>query len=131
LFLFSILLSLFLGKINILKITSTLHIWLKVPPSGGRCRVVIPSLRVIDSRIENLVFRRLVLSLWFSIVFQNNYGGDSQISFFKTRFLFLVRRPVAITVTTHTFSHLSLNHTPFLPFSYRFILPSFFLALST
>jgi len=41
----------------------------------------------------------LSYSLWFSIVFQNNYGGDSQI-FFKTRFLFSIRRPVAIPVAT-------------------------------
>jgi len=62
--------------------------------------VLTPFLRVTNSRIKNLVFRRLVLFLWFSIVFQNNYGGDSQISFLNS-FSFLVRRPVAIPVTTH------------------------------
>ena len=60
---------------------------LKVPPSGGRGRVLTPSLRITDSYIQNLVFRRLVLFLWFFIVFQNNYGGDSK-SLFQTRFLF-------------------------------------------
>jgi len=46
-------------------------------------------------------FRRLVLFLWFSIVFQNNYGGDSK-SLFQTRVFFLVRRPIAIPVATIT-----------------------------
>ena len=59
-----------------------------VPPLGGRRRVLTPSLRVTDSRIQNLVLRRLVLFLWFSIVFQNNYGGDSQISFKPVFFFF-------------------------------------------
>jgi len=60
--------------------------------------VLTPFLRVTDSRIQNLVFHRLVLFLWFSIVFQNNYGGDSQI-LFKPVF-FLVRCLVAIPVAT-------------------------------
>jgi len=63
-----------------------------------RCRVLTLFLRVTDSRIQNLVFRRLVLFLWFFIVFQNNYGGDSKS--FSNPFSFLVRRPVAIPVAT-------------------------------
>ena len=70
-----------------------------VPPLGGRRRVLTPSLRVTDSRIQNLVLRRLVLFLWFSIVFQNNYGGDSQISF-KPVLFFRFAFPVAIPVAT-------------------------------
>ena len=66
---------------------------------GERCRMLTPSLRVIDSRIQKSgFFHRLVLFSLFSIVFQNNCGGDSQ-SLFKP-VSFLVRRPVAISVAT-------------------------------
>jgi len=43
-----------------------------------------------------LVFRILALSLWFSIVFRINYGGDYK-TFFQTC-LFFIRRPVAISI---------------------------------
>ena len=66
----------------------------------GRCRVLTPSLRVINSRTPNLCFRRPCSFLWFSIVSYNNYGGDSKTSFYKN-FIFLVRHPVAISVVTN------------------------------
>jgi len=46
----------------------------------------------------NSGFSQTLLFLWFSIVSYNNYGGDSKLCFYK--FLFLVRRPVAISVVT-------------------------------
>ena len=60
--------------------------------------MLTPSLRVINSRNPKLCFRRPRLFLWFSIVFYNNYGGDSKTLF--TNFIFLVRHPVAISVVT-------------------------------
>ena len=55
--------------------------------------------RVTDSRTQNLVFRRPCSFLWFSIVSYNNYGGDSKLCFLQI-LIFLVRRPVAISVAT-------------------------------
>ena len=60
--------------------------------------MLTPSLRVINSRTPNLCFHRPCFFLWFSIVFYNNYGGDSKTLFYK--FGFLVRYPVAISVVT-------------------------------
>ena len=66
-------------------------------PLDRCCRVLIPSLRVIDSRTLNLVFTKFILFLWFSIVFQTKLWWQLQISFFQINLL-LVRRPVTILV---------------------------------
>jgi len=49
----------------------------------GRCGVLIPSPRVSNSQIQNLVFCRPCFFLLFSIVSYNNYGGDSKLCFFQ------------------------------------------------
>jgi len=99
LFLLYILVLLFLGKINILKTTSTLRVWLKVSPSGGHCKVLTPSLHVINSRTQKSGFSQTCLIF---MIFQNKLWWRLHNLFFKL-VSFLFRRPVAILIAISLF----------------------------
>ena len=70
-FLYYFLIISFRGKLNTLKTASSLYIELKVPPWDRRYRMLIPSLQRNQLSNSKSIFCKLVLSLWFSMIFQN------------------------------------------------------------
>ena len=96
LFLLYILLYYFLGKINILKNYITFAHLIKGTVLRRALWGTFPTRnRLLDPKS---VFSQTLLFLWFFIISYNNYSGNFKLRFYK--FLFLVHRPVAISVAT-------------------------------